>query len=100
MSTGLTTCVPEPPEGWQVDTPCAGKPDLFFATEDEPNYSDLGWAPVCAACPVRTDCLAHALRIGEPFGVWGGFTPTARWNLAKLLRRGTVTWQRVVDSLS
>ncbi|MGW3557260.1 WhiB family transcriptional regulator, partial [Streptomyces sp. NPDC000963] len=24
-----------------------------------------------AACPVRTRCLEHALRVAEPYGVWG-----------------------------
>ncbi|MER6320040.1 WhiB family transcriptional regulator [Streptomyces sp. NPDC001581] len=33
---------------------------------------------VCAACPVRTACLDHALRTREPFGVWGGLTEEER----------------------
>lgn len=27
---------------------------------------------VCAACPVREECLADALERGEEFGIWGG----------------------------
>ena len=29
---------------------------------------------VCAACPVRTQCLEHAIASGERYGVWGGLT--------------------------
>ena len=29
---------------------------------------------VCAACPVRTQCLEHALAVREPYGVWGGLS--------------------------
>ncbi|MCX4694473.1 WhiB family transcriptional regulator [Streptomyces sp. NBC_01408] len=33
---------------------------------------------VCAGCPVRAECLEHALRTREPFGVWGGLTEEER----------------------
>ena len=29
---------------------------------------------VCAACPVRSQCLEHAIASGERYGVWGGLT--------------------------
>lgn len=29
---------------------------------------------VCAACPVRSQCLEHAIVSGERYGVWGGLT--------------------------
>lgn len=32
----------------------------------------------CRACPVRTECLAHALDEGVEFGVWGGMTERER----------------------
>lgn len=32
----------------------------------------------CTACPVRTECLAHALDHGIEFGVWGGMTERER----------------------
>lgn len=32
----------------------------------------------CRACPVRTECLAHALDEGIEFGVWGGMTERER----------------------
>ena len=32
----------------------------------------------CRACPVRTECLAHALDERIEFGVWGGATERER----------------------
>lgn len=32
----------------------------------------------CRSCPVRTECLAHALDEGVEFGVWGGMTERER----------------------
>jgi WhiB family transcriptional regulator, redox-sensing transcriptional regulator len=32
----------------------------------------------CRACPVRTECLAHALDQRIEFGVWGGMTERER----------------------
>jgi WhiB family redox-sensing transcriptional regulator len=33
---------------------------------------------VCAACPVRLECLDHALDTDEKHGIWGGMTPDER----------------------
>jgi WhiB family transcriptional regulator, redox-sensing transcriptional regulator len=33
---------------------------------------------ICRACPVRTECLAHALDHRIEFGVWGGMTERER----------------------
>lgn len=51
--------------------PCreAQDADLWFA--DSP--VDLEKAKsLCGGCPVRAECLAGAVRRGEPWGVWGG----------------------------
>lgn len=51
--------------------PCreAEDADLWFA--DAP--ADLERAKaLCAGCPIKAECLAGALRRGEPWGVWGG----------------------------
>lgn len=41
---------------------------------------------VCARCPVRTECLDWALRVGEAYGVWGGTTPEERRFLRREIR--------------
>jgi WhiB family transcriptional regulator, redox-sensing transcriptional regulator len=33
---------------------------------------------VCESCPVRVQCLDHAVRNGERYGVWGGLTSDER----------------------
>ncbi len=33
---------------------------------------------LCRGCPVRTECLAHALDQRIEFGVWGGMTERER----------------------
>lgn len=46
----------------------------------------------CRICPVRTECLAHALDQRIEFGVWGGMTERER--RALLRRRPDVTsWE-------
>lgn len=41
---------------------------------------------VCAGCPVRAECLAHAIEQGEDHGVWGGLSPAERRAVTR--RRG------------
>lgn len=38
---------------------------------------------ICAACPVRAECLDYALTRREAFGVWGGLSPAERHRLLK-----------------
>lgn len=55
----------------------AADPDLWFRSgaEDEAKA-------VCAACPVRAECLNSAIARKEEFGVWGGLDPSEREALA------------------
>jgi WhiB family redox-sensing transcriptional regulator len=36
---------------------------------------------VCHTCPVRRECLDFALRIREPYGIWGGLNEIERRDL-------------------
>ena len=38
---------------------------------------------ICPPCPVRAECLGHALEHHEAYGVWGGLTERARRKLMK-----------------
>ncbi|MFC8823810.1 WhiB family transcriptional regulator [Streptomyces sp. NPDC057137] len=68
-------------------------PDTLFVQGQEQNKAKS----VCLGCPVRTECLAHALDNREEFGVWGGMTERER--RALLRRRPTVTsWRRLLET--
>jgi WhiB family transcriptional regulator, redox-sensing transcriptional regulator len=49
--------------------PCQSAPELFFA--EKPEVLKEAQA-LCQTCPAREECLAGALKRGEPCGVWGG----------------------------
>lgn len=94
--------VAEPAEDWRRDSACrppAADPSSFYAERDRP-YEDLPWPSFCRRCPVRADCLSTALRTGETWGVWGGFTPSARQALLRQLLEGSVTWAQVAGAVS
>lgn len=74
--------LPGSPTPWPQRAICPGEdPDIFF-----PVYGDPGTRArqVCARCPVRVDCLEHALAKGE-WGIWGGLDQEQR----RVLRGGT-----------
>ncbi|MGH3615782.1 MAG: WhiB family transcriptional regulator [Pseudonocardia sp.] len=52
----------------------------------------------CVTCPVRTECLAHALDHRIEFGVWGGMTERER----RVLLRGRPDveswWELLADA--
>lgn len=61
---------------WMADALCAQTdPDAFFPDKGEPNHAAKA---VCAACPVRSDCLAYALDRDERYGIWGGLSAVER----------------------
>jgi len=68
---------------WQFNAACKGlETNIFF-------YSDRERGPrrtkrermakaICASCPVIKECREQALRLGEPYGIWGGLTEEER----------------------
>lgn len=78
---------------WQYEGACNDvDPETFFSPESERGPRRRARERVaksyCATCPVRDDCLEHALAVREPYGVWGGLTIGERNNL--LTRRQAV----------
>ena len=70
---------------WATDALCAQTdPDAFYP---EMGASVRQAKAVCAACPVRAECLNWALTNGERFGVWGGRSERER----RAITRGTTT---------
>lgn len=70
---------------WAAEAKCAEvDPELWFPVWDGKGSSTTAAAKrVCAQCPVRAECLAYALEVCEPHGVWGGLTPHERRQLKK-----------------
>jgi WhiB family redox-sensing transcriptional regulator len=64
------------PAAWRTQAACRGlDPELFYpkrGTRTAPARK------VCAACPVRADCLEYALANFEKDGIWGGTTGKER----------------------
>lgn len=68
------------PGDWVLEAACAGEPvEVFFGGDRQPLEQ---WVPrakeICQRCPVRPECLEHALRTRETEGVWGGTGPEER----------------------
>ena len=77
---------------WRVAARCrAGDADELFVAGALPRDATL----FCRTCPVRTECLAHALDERIVFGVWGGMTERER--RALLLERPDVgSWSELL----
>lgn len=64
-------------------------PPLREETGGERRTRELAAKRVCAACPVRQECLDYALRVRESFGIWGGLNEVERRALISPERPGT-----------
>ena len=65
----LSAVVPEP-TSWQAEAACHdADAELFFSLEEGDQQQALA---ICASCPVRRECLEHAIAQGEQYGIWGG----------------------------
>lgn len=71
---------------WQYQGACRdAEPSIFFHPEGERGSArrrrDDAAKSVCARCPVIRECREHALRVREPYGVWGGLSEDDRLEL-------------------
>jgi len=67
---------------WQDHSNCKNiDPDLFFPTRGEKMDQEV--LDACHSCPVREQCIEHALK-HERFGYWGGTSERQRNALRKL----------------
>ena len=86
--------------GWQERGLCqSGDATVFFAPDSERirerEKRETAAKRVCDDCPVRRQCLEHALALPEQFGIWGGLTEVERAEEARR-RRGAATGTRPV----
>lgn len=78
------------PGEWADSGACRGEPtDVFFpahANSGRRGTSNSIYRrarKVCMSCPVRAECLDHAVTAGEVYGMWGGLTPKERFALGR-----------------
>jgi len=73
---------------WQQHAACRGLHADFFFLPDETEHgvgftAEIGTVKrMCAGCPVREDCLEHAIR-HEEHGIWAGTTARERKGLRR-----------------
>jgi WhiB family redox-sensing transcriptional regulator len=73
---------------WELLAACRGSAAASFVAplgvESKPQRRtrESSAKRVCADCPVRRECLDYAMRVHEPFGIWGGLTEAERRQLA------------------
>ena len=63
---------------WQAKAACRGPqatvffPPSHFERKDEKAEREARAKAICGGCAVRQPCLAYAIKIREPHGIWGG----------------------------
>ena len=73
-------------ESWRKDAACRAYPaEMFFPVADSPSAAKAAKV-ICAACPVREDCLDFALETAQSEGVWGGMDAGERRRLRRRIR--------------
>ena len=71
-------------EAWQAKAACRGPqaavffPPSHFERKEEKLEREQRAKAICQTCGVRQPCLAYALRIREPHGIWGGLNEIER----------------------
>ena len=77
---------------WRESAACRRHdPELFFPIGNTgPARAEIHRAKaICAACPVRAECLAFALETHQDYGIWGGCDEDERRVLRRQRRRVT-----------
>jgi WhiB family redox-sensing transcriptional regulator len=73
----------QPRPGWFDEAACKGEDPTLWHPDGTDNQRAAAKAiAICKRCPVRQDCLEHALANDEWLGVWGGTQPSERHRIA------------------
>jgi WhiB family redox-sensing transcriptional regulator len=66
---------------WSVFAACKDAKDVSFFPQNKTEAKAA--AAICAICPVRQECLDHAMATNERFGMWGGVSERQRKALTR-----------------
>ena len=98
----VTSLMPE----WHLEAQCrVVDKSVFFGSsspEERPAYtlSSIRKArAICASCPVFNECISHAIKQREDYGLWAGTTMRQRRELFRLIDSGALTETDVIDAL-
>jgi len=80
------------PGEWADRGACVGKPPEWFFPERGQAFNEA--KALCGSCPVQPECLEHAVRNGEKFGIWGGRSERQR----RKIRRAASTQRKRGDT--
>lgn len=87
---------------WQTAAACRGMSSAFFfhpwgARGTDRAELERRAKDVCARCPVINACRRHALKVQEPYGVWGGLSEDERLVLLNRQRRRRTATSRTSE---
>lgn len=88
---------------WQAGAACTPADlDLLFGPDTESDEArqareQQAKTQLCAGCPVRRECLSHAIAGNVRHGVWGGLGETERRNYRASLMRNARRARRLED---
>ena len=75
----------EAPTDWRAAAACREVDvEVFFAIDEASQREAIA---ICEGCPVRRECLEHAVANREQYGVWGGLREQDRKRLVRSRRR-------------
>ena len=66
---------------WSAFAACQAATDVSFFPQTK--SQERAAATICGFCPVREECLDHALATNERLGMWGGVSEKQRRALAR-----------------
>ncbi|MDA8320398.1 MAG: WhiB family transcriptional regulator [Actinomycetota bacterium] len=91
---------------WQDRAACKGEdtalfyePDHREAPKDRERREQRACA-FCGGCPVRWDCLEHAMSRPEKHGIWGGLNERDRGRLRRRRQRAALEASRQAGETS
>ena len=80
---------------WQLHSACRGEAsEVFYHPDGERGRArtqrENRAKSICYSCPVLEQCREHALRVAEPYGIWGGMSESERQAILRSGHGGAV----------